>query len=87
MPGAIIGQAVPPSGQGSKGFQLKSGQDSNNPPGNPFSLLLSLVPTFLQCVQLHIMQWEFIIRSQSFQYFADWIPNHDHDDEKIVGGQ
>lgn len=29
------------------------------------------------------MQWEFIITYQSFHHFADLIPKHDHDDEKI----
>lgn len=38
MTGAITGLVVPPSGQGSRGFQLKSGQGSNRPPGNPFPL-------------------------------------------------
>lgn len=39
------------------------------------SMLLSLVPTNLQLVQPHIMWWEFVIKCQSFQYFADWILN------------
>lgn len=54
---AIIELAVPPGGQGSRGFQLKSGLYDNNPPGDPFpSVLLSLVPTPLQSAQPHIMQ-------------------------------
>lgn len=54
---AIIELAVPPGGQGFKGFQPKSGLSGNNPPGDPFpSILLSPVPTLLQSAQPHIMQ-------------------------------